>query len=390
MEEQRSIKLGVFSILPLAVLLLSAETAVRMFSLDEPGIVAGGSGIDADFVQRDVDLGWSLRPNSTGDAGMGELVVVNSLGLRSPEIGSKEPGEIRILSLGESSTFGIGVADDETYSFLLQTILTARIPSRRITVINAGVSAYSSYQSLTYLKRRGLRLKPDLILFYHEVNDYLPSTIRDTRMHEVGVLRTDKELYGSGLTRIDAMLRTYSALYRFVAFTYANYKIERLNQDEIQNPVHRIGLPPELQVRGFIRSIENEDEPDDELNVLALGRRVSDGERLENLTELASICHENRIELIVIHPSYRHSKPHECLLTRFCREHGVRMFEAYPILHPEGIRRKEMFLDWWHPSAYGHRRLAEGLADFIDDPFFSAREDRAGLAHRPIVQGSLQ
>jgi len=364
--KQSNIKLIVFSLLPLVLLLLSAEGLVRLFSLDRPTIVAGGSGAGSSaFVQTDIDLGWSMIPNSRGET-RGKPVIVNSLGLRTPEIGSKQPGEYRILSLGESSTFGMGVANDETYSAQLQKMLDERVQSRPVTVINAGLSAYSSYQSLTYLKLRGLELKPDLILFYHEVNDYLPSTIRDTEMNEVGVLRTDKELYGSRLRRINSMLERYSALYRFLAFSYANYKIGQLNRDKIENPIGEIGLPPQLQVGGFLDTAGDEaGESDAGLNAMALGRRVSDSERLENLRELAAICREKGIELIVIHPSYAYSRPHDCLLTRFCRDEGVRMFEAYPSLHPEGLRRDSMYLDFWHPNADGHQLLAKGLADFI-------------------------
>jgi len=371
--KQSKIKAIIFSLLPLIVLLMSAEGLVRLFSLDRPTIVAGGSGVGfTTFVQSDIDLGWSMIPNSNGET-RGKPVVVNSLGLRSPEIGAKKPGEYRILSMGESSTFGMGVANDETYSAQLQNLLRERVTSRPVTVINAGLSAYSSYQSLTYLKLRGLGLKPDLILFYHEVNDYLPSTIRDTEMNEVGVLRTDKELYGSRLRRINGILDKYSALYRFLAFTYANYKIGQLNREKIDNPISDIGLPPELQVGGFIGKAGDEEEGAGiDLNTMALGRRVSESERLENLQELASISRENGIELIVIHPSYAHSKPHECLLTRFCREEDVRMFEAYPSLHPEEVRREYMYLDFWHPSGFGHQRLAEGLADFIGEQLLSA------------------
>ena len=376
MKKPSTLKLVAFSLLPLAVLLSSAELVIRAFELDQPAILAGGSSTGSTYVQPDIHLGWSLKPNSTGDAGWGKRAVINSIGLRSPEIGAKKPGEFRILSLGESTTFGTNVKNDETYSTQLQEILSAQLPSRPISVINAGVSAYSSYQSLKYLERRGLALKPDVVLFYHEVNDYLPSSIRDTKLNEVGVLRTDKQLYDSGLARVDAVIRKHSALYRLLSRAYANFRIERLDLEDFKNPVRKIGLPPELRVSGFIRRIEHPGEPDDALDAAALGRRVSDSERLENLQHLASICRENQIELIIIHPSYAHSKPHECLLTGFCRDEGVRMFEAYPSLHPGGVARSVMFLDWWHPSARGHRRLAEGLAQFIEEHLLSERQDQ--------------
>jgi lysophospholipase L1-like esterase len=71
--------------------------------------------------------------------------------------------------------------------------------------------------------------------------------------------------------------------------------------------------------------------------------------------------------VVVIHPAYRWSSRHECLLTRFCAENGVPMFEAYDALHPAEPAPERMFRDFMHPSAAGHRALAEGLSPFILD-----------------------
>jgi lysophospholipase L1-like esterase len=355
------------SLLPAMLLLGLAEIGVRVLSLDKPSFVAGGSGLwPGSIVQADVELGWSLKPYSKANTPECEITT-NSLGLRSPEIGPKQKNEFRILSLGESSTFGIDVGDSETYSAFLQKFLNISIPSRPITVINAGVSAYSSFQSLKYLKLHGLKLKPDLILFYHEVNDYLPSAVHDMKLNEIGILKTDKQLYDSLFYRISRLLEQKSGLYRALAYHYAKYKIKKLNRQDFRNPTLDIGLPDLRIGLQFWMCNGQKKISCPQINPLSLGRRVSEEERWEIFRELYFLCKDHHLHLIIIHPSYKYTTPHECILTRFCRQYNVLMFEAHNSLHPEGIPIDVMFLDLWHPTAYGHECLAKDLSQFITD-----------------------
>ena len=48
-----------------------------------------------------------------------------------------------------------------------------------------------------------LRLEPDLVLFYHELNDFLPSSLRSSDNTEIGIGMTDRELYESKRESLD-------------------------------------------------------------------------------------------------------------------------------------------------------------------------------------------
>lgn len=352
------------SVAPTLVLLGTAELIVRSWGLDRPSVVAGGSGLGPGRLLRpDPDLGWTLVPGAATT--FGQSIRLNSLGLRSPEVGPKQPNEFRVLSLGESTTFGIGVEAAETYSAQLQGLLAARVAPRPVTVVNAGISAYSSYQSLRYLELRGLALEPDLVLFYHEANDYMPSAVHDTELNEVGVLLTDQQLYGSPSRRLANFLERHWGLYRFVAYSYAKHTIRGLEGAALKNPILDIGLP-DFDAGGRLDVADEGLAAQGKVRAMPLGRRVSDPERRQNLEKLRALCAARGIRLIVIHPSYRDSRRHECLLTRFCAERGVAMVEAHDALHPEGMLSYELFRDRWHPTALGHRRLAEALAAAID------------------------
>jgi lysophospholipase L1-like esterase len=116
-------------------------------------------------------LGWVLPPGSesyTIDA----PVRVNSLGLRDDEIPLAKPaGERRILSLGDSFTFALGVRFEDLYVQQLEARLAKRYPAERIQVINAGVAGYNTRQELIRLLAQGFALSPDLITIGFYFND---------------------------------------------------------------------------------------------------------------------------------------------------------------------------------------------------------------------------
>ncbi len=350
-------------------LLLVTEVVFQLAGLGKPSLRSGPIGEEmAGLLQPDRDLLWSGYP-FIDTYYRGGHVTINELGLRGPEVLPKAAGEFRILSLGESTTFGVGVSDAETYSARLPEVLNAALPSRHFTVINAGVSAYSSSQSLKYLQLRGWKLRPDLVLFYHEANDYLPSSVRDYQNNEIGLTLTDQQLLDSRVQQVSRFLVERSALFRFLCFQVARHRIRQFNRASFDNPLVSIGLP-DIGLPPLALPQKEKDSRYAGLNEKSLGRRVSEAERVENLKRLQAFCRLRGISLIVIHPAYRLSAPHECLLTRFCRDNQALLFEAFPSLHSPGTPMERLYLDSWHPTAAGHALLARDLAAFIAAQLF--------------------
>lgn len=143
-------------------------------------------------------LGWTLPPNShsyTIDA----PVAINSIGLRDDEIPrAKPPGETRVLVLGDSFTFALGLRFEDIYAQVLERRLNETHPPRRFQVINAGVAGYNTTQELIYLLSEGLSLEPDLIVVGFYWNDLVgnerelpdisttPKTTPTQQVHETG------------------------------------------------------------------------------------------------------------------------------------------------------------------------------------------------------------
>jgi len=354
-------KFVLFSLLPALLLMLLLEGGMRLLEIEEPELRTLPFYQErVGLLRPDPELFWGLTPGMSLEF-LGEKVSINSLGMRGPEPGSKAPGEVRILSLGESSTFGVGVSDGETYSALLPELLESLLPGATVTVLNAGVSAYSSFQSLKLLENRGLALEPDVVLFYHEVNDYLPSTLRDSSSNQLGMSRTDRQHYESRSARFRRLLAAHSAVFRFAALKLATRRVRGFRREREGHPLDGIGLP-DIGIPSRVFAVEEGRGRIVELDEKTLSRRVSESERKDNIETLAALCAGHGIRLLVIHPSYRDSVRHECLLTRTVRRLGVPMLEAHDALHPAGHLPGAAFLDSWHPGPAGHRRLAEAAA----------------------------
>jgi lysophospholipase L1-like esterase len=115
----------------------------------------------------DPRLYWRPKPNQQCFTKIGRHPVrVNRHGTRGADFAVPKPaGVVRLLSLGDSRTFGWGLAEDETYSARLQALLQDYFGSRRrVEVINAGVNAWSYQQMQLFFRHVALGFQPDVVI----------------------------------------------------------------------------------------------------------------------------------------------------------------------------------------------------------------------------------
>jgi hypothetical protein len=123
------------------------------------------------FDRADPLLGWSpipdlAAPRTIPGASQG-VVHTNADGLRGATDVPRErqPGRGRIAIFGCSQTFGAEVADDETYSARLQSLLGD------VDVLNFGVHGFGTDQMLLRYERDGRPYRPDVVVvgfaYYH-------------------------------------------------------------------------------------------------------------------------------------------------------------------------------------------------------------------------------
>jgi hypothetical protein len=97
----------------------------------------------------------------------------------------KDPGTIRIMTLGGSTTYGFCVETKDTYPFQLEKILNEK--GYNVEVINAAVSGYTTMHSLINYMLNLVYLEPDIVYIYHGINDVVigdnPETFKTDYSH---------------------------------------------------------------------------------------------------------------------------------------------------------------------------------------------------------------
>ena len=113
-----------------------------------------------DWMAPDATRYWTFN-HGTSDP----KYTVNSHGLRGLEINpSRQPGEFRILCLGDSISAGDKLAETETYPFVLQGYLRKLCPGTLIRVQNGAVNGYSILQGAMTLEAVAGDYQPDLVI----------------------------------------------------------------------------------------------------------------------------------------------------------------------------------------------------------------------------------
>lgn len=101
----------------------------------------------------------------------------NSKGYRSDNFTTKKPkGKMRIVTLGGSTTYGVGVNNDETWPYYLAQEL-----GNDYEVINMGVPGYSSAENLIQTELYLSELQPDLAIYHIGLNDLRNINIKDLK-----------------------------------------------------------------------------------------------------------------------------------------------------------------------------------------------------------------
>ena len=117
---------------------------------------------------------------------------INSRGFRGEEIaGQSEPGVLRVLSVGDSFTWGTGVEDEQTYPAQLARILSGDLDGRPVEVINTGVMSWGISQYYRWTLEEGLKLDPDVIVIAMFHDDWMQALLGLVTEAPDGSLQTE-------------------------------------------------------------------------------------------------------------------------------------------------------------------------------------------------------
>lgn len=127
-------------------------------------------------VMPDPDTGWVLYPSDEHYT-YEHYVKLNAMGFRDDEINGKQPGEYRILAVGDSHIYGQGLGNDELLTTYLEEDLNSTGSPCRFNIINMGIRAYSTNSELALLGKTARTLEPEHIIVYFYLNDFIPVNI---------------------------------------------------------------------------------------------------------------------------------------------------------------------------------------------------------------------
>ncbi len=261
-------------------------------------------------------------------------ISTNNLHLRNREITGKE----KILVLGDSFTFGVGVNDNQTYPAVLERALKKE-------VINAGVMGYGTDQELLYLKERGLALKPDLLVLGFFIGNDLTDNIDVSNFSVINGF----------------LVRDYKKSLKPYTYTFLKDKInsffEKFNKKEFDDLFEKKDF---YQIYTGNSSLEEKE-----------WKRT-----LQLLNQIVDLARENNIQIIILNippkkffpldkEAYEHLKKENKLL-HFAETKGVRIVDLVEVLGKEKDAENFYFKKDGHFSVSGNQAVGKALAKEIE------------------------
>jgi len=287
----------------IAGLLLSRPDGMRVAPYD-----FDKSRLDHPLFAPDPLLFWRLRPGATMSD---EDIRINQDGLRGPKLGMKRADTLRIVCLGDSTTFGFKVAEKESYPAQLARLLSENYS---VEVLNAGVPGYSTLQGLRFLERDVLCLEPDVLVVGLGANDMLDAAMPDGEQ----------------------------PVYHPLTFALRNWLLRR----------NLTGL-----LAGWFRGGRRERAEQ--------ATRVPELETTDNLRAIAAQAKAHGAEAFFFLPVFAGSA--DMLLHGVLPPEGAATIDVAAVFAVARARGAELFLgdDRLHPNPAGYRLLAQTVAEYL-------------------------
>ena len=164
----------VFSLITLLLILVAAEGLFAVALRLTEGQWPYTRPKSANYLLFESHPEWLLTPRKNADVTvLGNRHQHNSDGFRGPEF-PRVKTKYRIACIGGSTTYCVGVADDQTWSFYLDQFLQPDCE-----VLNFGIPAHSSVEHKKLLPQVLARYSPDAVVFQMGLNDLRNMNLAD-------------------------------------------------------------------------------------------------------------------------------------------------------------------------------------------------------------------
>jgi lysophospholipase L1-like esterase len=267
---------------------------------------------------------------------------LNSRGFRDREHDPKS-ATAKIVLLGDSVTFGLGVRQDRTFAEIAGRTLAAE-SAGALETLNLAVFAYDTRDELMTLREEGLRYHPALVVLEFYLNDFF---IESHTQPPAPTL-------GQRLTAARNAVLNRSALYRRLQQWTLGLSYLALHD------VRRTRWPDSL----------NADEPRSKLAYLAdhpNDATVTAFSFIRDIKNDTDAIHGGLLVLVSPDETQLYCRDWDAIqgrLRSFADREGIPLLDLLPILRADA-RPTALFLDGVHYSEYGHSRVAAALAPAI-------------------------
>jgi len=318
------------------------ESSSHIFKDDLFSILDGGE------YEKDQDMLFKLKPNKSFYWGYD---VKHQTGKEGWRIGSKrinnviEP-DIKIVVVGDSCTFGLGVSYDKTYGAVLEEKIKEEI-NQKTRVYNFGVPGFTSFQSKKLLEKVVPSLRPAIIICYLGANDGAPAMeYSDKEYYENINIHYRSFIYR--LLRYSNVFKLLQAKRYKTKIQLLEESIEHLPQDTDWFKLSLPDLMIELEQRGITldKNIFNKN-------------RTSKDEFKQNLLSIKELAKKYNAIFIYIPNIWNdgnnlhYNEDYLCINYLDIRER----LEKY--------KTEDVFIDTVHPTVKGHSVIAEMIFEFI-------------------------
>ncbi len=280
---------------------------------------------------KDKTLGYRLEPGFKGK------YKINSYGFRDYEYSENKPDNtLRIVNIGDSLTFGLGLKLESVYSKVMEKKMNCTLNTHKnYEVLNLGIFGYNTIQEYYLLKNEGLRFQPDIILlgFYYNDSDLAKS------LEKNGLLEKSNE----DRSWTDVSLRDWLKKSKLLLFVKTS-----ILRDILHTNLNSI--PSYMNARVH---------------------ETNWGTMKEYLNKMKLLCKTNDIDFVIVNfPSQFQLDFHESDwliqkdISNFCLKESIPFLDLTPFFVAQ--KEKELFVDEdSHPSRIGSQIASDAIFDFL-------------------------
>jgi len=295
------------------------------------------------------DKSWlyGLRPGAEGRvSATGDVLYrINADGFRGPRHARPAPADrVRVVVLGDSVAFGYAVEEASTFPRLLEARLAALFPQAGFEFVNLGVGGYNAWNELELLRDVGIGYQPDLVLVQFCINDLNDPTLHFDAQTRLALDAIPDAAFPDpsrrrGSQHAESSARVWCARSRLCTLVHERWlpahepEFDEAARRAAGDPVESAHAPEWRWLEARYREMA------------AVAARAGAG--------FAVLAFPYRAQL-----EGRGPHPVEERLLALARRNGWTVVDPLPAFRAARAGGTPLFVDWWHPSAAGHRIAA--------------------------------